>query len=79
MTALALARLQAVDQDQQLHQVLVDRMAGRLDDEAVAPAHVLLQLDDQLAVGEQLGPPAAQRDLQVVADLLRQLADWPGR
>ena len=54
-------------------------MAGRLDDEAVAAADVFVDLDDQLAVGEQLGPPAAERDLQVVADLLRQLAGWPGR
>ena len=41
------------------------------------PAHVFLDLDDQLAVGEQLRAPAAQRDLQVVADLLRQLRVGP--
>ena len=79
VTRLALARLQAVDPDQQLHQVGVHRMAGRLHDEAVAAADVFVDLDDQLAVGKQLGAAAAQRDLQVVADLLRQLRDWPGR
>jgi hypothetical protein len=57
--------------------VRVDRVAGRLNDEAVAPAHVFLDLDDQLAVGKQLGAPAPQRDLQVIADLLRQLRVGP--
>ena len=52
-------------------------MAGRLHDEAVAAADVFLDLDDQFAVGEQLGAAAAQRDLQVVADLLRQLRIGP--
>ena len=37
---------------QQLHQVLVRRRAGRLDDEDVARADVLLDLDVDLAVGE---------------------------
>ena len=77
--ALGAGPAEAVDPDEQLHQVGVHRVAGRLDDEAVAAADVLVDLHDQLAVGEQLGAAAAQRDLEVVADLLRQLAGWPGR
>ena len=47
-------------------------MAGRLDDEAIAPTNVFLDLDEQLAVGKQFRRAAAERDLQVVANLLRQ-------
>ena len=36
------ARLQRVEHDQQLHQVVVGRRAGRLEHEDVAAAHVLL-------------------------------------
>ena len=52
-------------------------MAGGLDDEAVPAADVLLDLDDALAVGEELRPAAAQRDLQVIADPLGQLGIGP--
>ena len=44
--------LQRIDHDQQFHQVLVGRGAGGLDDEDVAGADVLLDLDVDLAVGE---------------------------
>ena len=46
-----------VHEEQQLHHVL-GRRIGRLDDVDVAPADVLVDLDEELAVGE---PP--QRDL----------------
>jgi hypothetical protein len=55
----------------------VDRVTGGLDDEAVAAADVFLDLDDQLAVGEQLGAAAPQGDLEVVADLLGELGVGP--
>ena len=42
--------LERVDHDQQLHQVVVHRRAGRLDDEDVLAAHVLVDLDVDLAV-----------------------------
>ena len=71
--ALGAGALQAVDPDHQLHQMRIDRMTRRLHDETIAAAHVFLDLDDQFAVGEQFGAPAAQRNLQVVADLLREL------
>ena len=44
--------LERVQHDQQLHQVLVDRRAGRLNDEDVAAADVLVDADVRLAVGE---------------------------
>ena len=44
--------LERVDHDAELHQVLVGRRAGRLHHEDVAGAHVLLDLDVDLAVGE---------------------------
>ena len=41
-----------VEQDQKLHDVVVDRRAGRLDHEDVGSAHVLVDLAVVLAVGE---------------------------
>ena len=41
-----------VDADQQLHQIVVGRIAGRLDDEDVLAADVLLDDDEHLVVGE---------------------------
>ena len=43
---------QRVDADQQLHQVVVGRIAGRLDDEDVLAADVLVDDDEDLVVGE---------------------------
>ena len=42
-----------VHHDEQLHQVLVGRRAGRLNDENIAAANVLLDLDVSLAVGKR--------------------------
>ena len=55
------ARLQRVDHHQQLHQVVVRRRARRLHDEHVPAAHVLLDLDLHLAVGEAADVGAAER------------------
>ena len=56
---------QRVDDDQQLHQIVVGRMRGRLDDEDVLAADVLVDLDEDLHVGEAvhggLGEVEAQR------------------
>ena len=66
--------LERVDHDQQLHQVVVHRRAGRLHDEAVHAADVLVDLDVDLAVGEARHLGAAERRLDVPADRLRELA-----
>ena len=62
--------LERVDHDQQLHQRLVRRRAGRLHDEAVDAADVLADLDVDLAVGEVRDVGAAERDLDELADLV---------
>ena len=64
--------LEGVEHDQQLHQVLVHRRAGGLDDEDVRAADVLLDLAVVLAVGEvvERDPPGLAPE--VPADLARQ-------
>ena len=66
--------LERVDHDQQLHQVVVRGRAGRLHDEAVHAAHVLVDLDVDLAVGEAGHLGAAERRFDVATDRLRELA-----
>ena len=66
------ARFERVDHQQQLEQVALDRSAGRLHHEDVGAAHVLLNLDVDLAVGELLHVGGAERAAQTGADLLRQ-------
>ena len=66
--------LERVDHDQQLHDVVVHRAARRLDDEDILPAHILQDLEVELAVAEcrqrwlcREGFPGARR------------FRWPGR
>ena len=66
--------LQRIDHDQQLHQVLVHRPAGGLHDENIRSAHVLQQLEVNLAIGEARHPGLTQRHADVLADILRQRA-----
>src|SRR5574340_847180 len=61
-----------IEPAQQFHQVLVRRRKRRLDDEDVARAHVLLDLDRHLAVGEASDRGLAQVDAQALGDLERQ-------
>ena len=60
---------QAVDPDQQFHQIVVDGLAGRLNDVAVSTADVVLELDDDLAVRELDGASLAERHVEVIAHL----------
>ena len=70
---------ETVDEDQQLHEIGVDRIAGGLHDEAVAATDVLFDLDQQFAVGEELRAALRQRDIEVLAHELGQLqAGSPG-
>ncbi len=50
-----------VDHDQHLHQVLIDRVAGRLHDEHVGAADVLVDLERDLGVGEPSQPGLPER------------------
>jgi hypothetical protein len=65
--------LDALDQHEELHQVLVDRRTGRLDDEDVLAAEVLHQLDGDLTIREarDLRPP--RLGAEVSADVRGEL------
>ena len=65
---------QRVDDDQQLHQVVVRRIGGRLQHEHVGPAHVLLDLDEHLHVGEAPHHRPGERPLEVCGDGFRERA-----
>ena len=64
--------LERVDHDAELHQVLVRRRARRLEDEDVAGADVLLDLDVDFAVREAADLGFAEADRQVRGDVLRE-------
>ena len=65
--------LEAVHQDQQLHQVVVHRGTRGLDHENIHAADVVPDLDVHLAVAEPLDDRGPQRDAEVRADLLRKI------
>src|SRR3546814_3241676 len=62
-----LFRSERVDQHQQLHEVLGRRRAGRLHDEHVLAAHVFLDLDLDLAVGERRDQRLARPHAELAA------------
>ena len=64
--------LQCVDQDQQLHEVVVGGERGRLQDVDVLAAHVLLHLDEHLHVGEAPDDALGERELRGARDRLCQ-------
>ena len=66
--------LERIDHDQQFHQVVIDRRAGGLHDEAIHTPDVLLDLDVDLAIGEAGHVGIAERRLDIAADRLRELA-----
>jgi hypothetical protein len=61
---------QRVGDDQQLHQMVVGGERSGLDDEAVRAAHVLLDLDEDLHVGEASHHGLGQWRLEVFGDAL---------
>jgi hypothetical protein len=63
---------QGVDEDQRLHQGLVDRRTRGLDDEHVAVAHVLLDAHLEVLVGEAVEAHRHERHAQVGGDGLRE-------
>ena len=64
--------LAGVDHNEQLHQTVVDGLAGGVDEEHVAAADGLIQGYGGLAVGEALDLRLAQLDADELADLLGQ-------
>src|SRR5262249_8199475 len=68
--ALRARAAEAVDHDQQLHQVFVHRRAGRLNHVDVRAADVLEDLHGDLAVGEPVDLDLARIEPQELADLV---------
>src|ERR1035441_4156373 len=64
--------LERVNHHQQLHQMLVHRVAGGLDDKNIDAAHVLQQLKVNFAVGKALHLGFAHLNPNVSGDLLGQ-------
>ena len=64
--------LQGVDHDEQLNQVAVHRVRGRLDHEHIRAAHVLQQLEVDLPIREALEAGFPDRDPDVPADIGRK-------
>lgn len=63
---------QRVDADQQFHEVVVGGIAGRLQHEHVLAADVLVDLDEDLLVGEAADQRVGQRDFEIVGNRLGQ-------
>ena len=66
--------LERVNHHQKLHQVLVHRIAGGLHHKDIHSAHILEELEVNLAVGKALNLDLAHRNPDVAADLLSQRA-----
>ena len=64
--------LEALDHDQELHEVVIDRAAGRLDEEYIASADVFFDAAETFTVGETLHRDLPRGNAQVVADFLVQ-------
>ena len=65
---------EGVQDDEELHQVLVDRVAGRLNHEDVVAPHRALDLDVDLAVRVAGDPRVGKRHADLSRDLLGQVA-----
>ena len=63
---------QRIGDDQKLHQVIVRGERGRLDDEDILAAHILLDLDEDLHVREAPDLSLGQRNVEIGGDGLRQ-------
>ena len=59
---------QRIDADQQFHQIVIGGIAGRLDHEHILAAHVLVDLDEDLLVGEAPDAGIDQRHLEIGRD-----------
>ena len=68
--------LEGVDPEEQLDEVVVDRVIGPLDDEDVAAADVLQHADEDVTLAEDVRLGLRQLHAQAVADRLRP-ACWP--
>ena len=65
--------LGSIQEEEKLHQVVVGRRAGWLDNEEVGSPHVLLYLHSRFAVRKSFDGRANERNLVVLGDALGQL------
>ena len=72
--ALGAGAAKAINEDKQLHQIVVDRLAGGEDDIDIAAAHILVNLDHGFAVGKTGDGSEADGQVEVRADALGELA-----
>src|SRR5579884_1826711 len=61
--------LEGIDENQQLHNVVVDRLGGRLNDKNIAAADIFIDLDEDLSIAEGGDDRMAERNTQIVTDL----------
>ena len=64
--------LAGVDHDEQLHQAVVDGLAGRVNEKDIAAANGLIQRDGRLPIGEMRDLSLAQLGTDDLADVLCQ-------
>ena len=64
--------LEGIDDEEQLHQIMVDWGAGGLNDEDVGTANIFVDLNPGFAVGECLDGGAGQLDVEMGGNLLRK-------
>ena len=62
-----------IHHDQELHQVLIRRWAGGLDDEEVVSADILVELHERLAIGKRSDRGFPERDFYEIGDPLGEL------
>ena len=63
-----------IDQDEELHQILVRRRAGRLDDVNVAPPDIFVDFHSRFAIRKRTDDGVAQRSAHRLADSQSQIA-----
>ena len=63
---------QRVHHDQQLHQVVIGRVGGRLDHEHILAAHVLVDAHEDFLVREGFHLRARQPHVEIIGDRFRQ-------
>lgn len=71
------AALEAVEDDEQLHDVFVDGMAGRLHHKYITATHILIDAGQELAVGKILEVDAAERVAEAMGDAFREARVGP--
>ncbi len=65
--------MQTIQKNQKFNQIIINRGAGGLYHKTVPAAYILFQLDQRLAIGEWLHFGLADRNADIITDLLRKI------